>query len=211
MRIAIIGGSRGVGLATARSALARGHEVVIVSRSDPRLIQDGVRWLSGDARDATVLEKALEGCSATVSALGVSDPWKATKLYSQAAQALVQAMDYAGLKRTVLVTGLGAGDSRGRQGWIYDRVIFPLILARSYADKDRAENVLRASDLNWTVVRPGRLTNGEPRNNIDALLTPETYRYGAISRADVAGFVLDCIEQGTFLRQTPQIIDRRKN
>lgn len=209
MRIAIIGGSKGTGLATAHEALERGHEIVIVSRSDPRLIRDGVRWLTGDARDSIVLERALEGVSATVTALGVPQTWKRTTLFSQAAVALMRAMDQAGLKRTVLVTGLGAGDSRGRQGWVYDKLVFPLLLARSYADKDRAEAILRKSDLNWTIVRPGRLTNGAKKGRVEALLTPQTYRYGAISRADVAGFVLDCIEQATFMRQTPQIVDRK--
>lgn len=209
MRIAIIGGSRGIGLAVAHEALARGHEVVIVSRSDPRLIQNEVRWLSGDARDTTVLERALEGASAVVTALGVSRTWQDTNLFSQAQVALNRAMDNAGLKRTVLVTGLGAGDSRNRQGWLYDNVLFPVFLARSYADKDRAEAVLQKSDLDWTIVRPGRLTNGPKKNKVDVLLTPETYRYGAISRADVAAFVLDCIEKSSYLRQTPQIVDRK--
>jgi len=208
MRIAIIGGSRGTGLAVAREALERGHEVVIVSRTDPRLIQDKVRWLGGDARDSTVLERALQGCSATVTALGVSQTWRDTWLFSQAAAALVRAMQSAGLKRTVLVTGLGAGDSRGHQGWLYDNVLFPVLLERSYRDKDRAEAVFQKSDLNWTVVRPGRLTNGPKKGKVEALLTPETYRYGSISRADVAAFVLDCVEKASFLRQTPQIVDR---
>jgi putative NADH-flavin reductase len=209
MRIAIIGGSRGIGLAVAHEALARGHDVTIVSRSDPRLIQDEVRWLGGDARDATVLERAMEGASAVVTALGVSRTWQTTNLFSQAQVGLHRAMENAGLKRTVLVTGLGAGDSRNHQGWLYDNVLFPVFLERSYADKDRAEAILRKSDLDWTIVRPGRLTNGPKKNKIDALLTPETYRYGAISRADVAAFILDCIEQGSYLRQTPQIVDRK--
>jgi putative NADH-flavin reductase len=209
MRIAIIGGSRGIGLAVAHEALARGHDVTIVSRSDPRLIQDEVRWLGGDARDATVLERAMEGASAVVTALGVSRTWQTTNLFSQAQVGLNRAMENAGLKRTVLVTGLGAGDSRNHQGWLYDNVLFPVFLERSYADKDRAEAILRKSDLDWTIVRPGRLTNGPKKNKIDALLTPETYRYGAISRADVAAFILDCIEQGSYLRQTPQIVDRK--
>ncbi|HEY4125545.1 MAG TPA: NAD(P)H-binding protein [Rhizomicrobium sp.] len=209
MRIAIIGGSRGTGLATAHEALARGHEVMIVSRTDPRLIRDGVAWLTGDARDATVLERALTGVGAVVTALAVPQTWKNTNLFSQAEEALVHAMHHAGLKRTVLVTGLGAGDSRGRQGFVYDKLLFPAMLARSYADKDRAEAVLQKSDLDWTIVRPGRLTNGVKKNRTEALLTPETYHYGAISRADVASFVLDCIEQRTFLRQTPQLVDRK--
>lgn len=209
MRIAIIGGSKGTGLAVAHEALARGHEVVIVSRSDPRLIQDGVRWLGGDARDATVLERALEGAGATVTALGVTRTWQSTNLFSQAEVGLIRAMENAGLKRTVLITGLGAGDSRNRQGWLYDNVLFPAFLERSYADKDRAEAILRKSNLDWTIVRPGRLTNGRKKSKVEPLLTPETYRYGAISRADVAAFVLDCIEQSTYLRQTPQLVDRK--
>ncbi len=209
MRIAIIGGSRGTGLAVAQEALGRGHEVVITSRSDPRLIRDDVRWLGGDARDATVLERAVEGASAVVTAPGVTQTWRTTNLFSQAQVGLNRAMDNAGLKRTVLVTGLGAGDSRGHQGWLYDNVLFPAFLAGSYADKDRAEAILQKSDLDWTIVRPGRLTNGPKKNKVEALLTPETYRYGAISRADVAAFVLDCIEKGTYLHQAPQIVDRK--
>lgn len=208
MRIAIIGGSRGVGLAVANEAVARGHEVVIVSRSDPRLIQDKVHWLGGDARDSTLLERSVKGCDATVTALGVTQTWSNTTLFSQSAVALVRTMQDAGIKRTVLVTGLGAGDSRGHQGWLYDNVLFPLLLSRSYADKDRAEAVFQKSNLDWTIVRPGRLTNGPKKGQVEALLTPETYRYGSISRADVAAFVLDCIEKGKFLRQTPQIVDR---
>ncbi|HVZ69497.1 MAG TPA: SDR family oxidoreductase [Rhizomicrobium sp.] len=208
MRIAIIGGSRGTGLATANEALARGHEVVIVSRTDPRLIEDRVRWLAGDARDSTVLERAVEGCSATVTALGVTQTWRSTQLFSQAAVALIRAMQNAGLKRTVLVTGLGAGDSRGHQGWLYDNVLFPIFLSRSYADKDRAEAIFQKSSLDWTIVRPGRLTNGPKKANMEALLSPETYRFGSISRSDVAAFILDCIEKGTFMRQSPQIVDR---
>lgn len=208
MRIAIIGGSRGVGLAVANEALTRGHEVMIVSRHDPRLIEDNVHWLSGDARDSTVLERAVKGCDATVTALGVTRTWANTNLFSQSAVGLVRTMQAAGIKRTVLVTGLGAGDSRGHQGWLYDNVLFPVLLSRSYADKDRAEAVFQKSDLDWTIVRPGRLTNGPKKGQVEPLLTPETYRYGSISRADVATFVLDCIEKGKFLRQTPQIVDR---
>lgn len=209
MRIAIIGGSRGTGLATAREALHRGHEIVIVSRSDPCLIQDRVRWLAGDARDSTVLERALDGCSATVTALGITQPWKNTSLFSQAAVALVRAMHNSDLKRTVLITGLGAGDSRGHQGWLFDNVFFPVFLSRSYTDKDRAEAVLRKSDLDWTIVRPGKLTNGPQKGNVEALLTPDTYRFGTISRTDVAAFVMDCIEKDAFLRLTPQIVYRQ--
>ena len=63
------------------------------------------------------------------------------------------------MKRLIAVTGLGAGDSRGHGGFIYDAVVFPLLLKRVYDDKDVQERIVRSSGLDWTIVRPGLLTN----------------------------------------------------
>ena len=68
-------------------------------------------------------------------------------------------MKVAGVKRLIAVTGLGAGDSRGHGGLIYDAVVFPLLLKRVYDDKDVQESIVRSSGLDWTIVRPGLLTN----------------------------------------------------
>ncbi len=66
-----------------------------------------------------------------------------------------------GTKRLIAVTGFGAGDSRGHGGILYDAVLFPLVLKRVYDDKDIAEQIIKASGLDWTIVRPGALTNAE--------------------------------------------------
>jgi hypothetical protein len=68
---------------------------------------------------------------------------------------LVDAMKAAGLKRLIAVTGLGAGDSRGHGGLLYDVVVFPLLLKRVYDDKDVQEWIIKSSGLDWTIVRPG--------------------------------------------------------
>ncbi|HEY5239132.1 MAG TPA: NAD(P)H-binding protein [Rhizomicrobium sp.] len=203
MRIAVIGASKGIGLAIVREALAHAHEVSAVARTPTDVKDPKLQWFAGDARDAGLLARALAGADASVTALGVPDPWHATTLFSEAMAALIAA---GGPQRSLLVTGIGAGDSHGRNGWFYDRVIFPLALAKSYVDKDRAEALLQQSTLDWTIVRPGRLTNGPKKNKVEALVGVENYRHGVISRADVAGFVLDCIEKNAFVRQTPGVI-----
>ena len=69
-------------------------------------------------------------------------------------------MKKAGVKRLVCVTGIGAGDSKGHGGFLYDSIFLPFLLGTIYADKDRQELVIKASDVDWTIVRPGFLTNG---------------------------------------------------
>jgi len=203
MKIAIIGASRGTGLATVKEALARGHAVSGIARNPATLAHPKLEWIKGDARDAGVLAHALNGADTSVVALSVPDPWNPTTLFSGAQTALIAAN---GPKRSLLVTGIGAGDSRGHNGWFYDRVIFPLLLAKSYVDKNRAEALLQQSTLDWTIVRPGRLTNGPKKNKVEALVGVENYRHGVISRADVGAFIVDCIEKNAFVRQTPGVI-----
>ncbi|HSZ74860.1 MAG TPA: SDR family oxidoreductase [Rhizomicrobium sp.] len=206
MKITIIGASRGTGLATAKEALARGHEVAGIARNPADMKHPKLTWFAGDARDANVLAHALAGADASVVALSVRDPWNPTTLFSEAQAAL---LDANGPKRSILVTGLGAGDSKGHNGWFYDRVIFPLVLAKSYVDKDRAEALLQKSNLDWTIVRPVHLTNGPKKNKIETLIGVNNYRYGDISRADVGTFILDCLEQNKFLKQAVGAADKK--
>ena len=83
-----------------------------------------------------------------------------TTLFSKATRILIDAMRAAGVRRLVTVTGMGAGDSRGHGGFLYDAVMFPLVLKRIYDDKDVQEQMIRASGLEWTIARPGLLTGG---------------------------------------------------
>ena len=82
----------------------------------------------------------------------------------------------AGVRRLVAVTGLGAGDSRGHGGFLYDAVFFPLVLKRVYDDKDVQEQMIRASDLDWTIVRPGLLASGPATGAARALTDPKDWR-----------------------------------
>lgn len=78
------------------------------------------------------------------------------------------------------------------------------MLGRVYADKDREEAIVRNTALDWTLARTGRLTDAAKTGRVEAMTSG--YHGGAISRADVATFVLDCIEKEAFVKQSPVIV-----
>jgi uncharacterized protein YbjT (DUF2867 family) len=84
--------------------------------------------------------------------------------------------------------------------------MFPLLLKRIYDDKDVAEQIVRASGLDWTIVRPGGLTNGPATGRYHVLADPASWRAGVISRADVADFLAKEVDSATYLHKTPELV-----
>ena len=115
----IIGASRGIGLETVRAALGAGYKVRALSRSANAITLDDPFFekIAGDALNRQTIKCALAGADAVIQGLGVrlgrETVLKGTTLFSQATRVLVDEMQYTGLKRLVVVTGLGAGDSQG--------------------------------------------------------------------------------------------------
>ena len=162
--------------------------------------------VESDARDDDALARALDGCSGVISALGTGmSPFRTVTLLSTATRALVKAMGRQGVRRLVCITGLGAGDSRGHGGFLFDTLILPLALRNVYADKDRQEAIVRASNLDWVMVRPVVLNDKPARGRVRATTDLSGVHGGTIARADVAGFVVEQLASDDWLRQTPLI------
>ena len=212
-KVLVIGASRGIGLETVRAALRAGHSVRALARSAASIpIQDtNLDKVSGDALDADTIRNALKDVDAVIQTLGVDIAPRAiferTTLFSQSTRILVDAMKAAGVKRLIAVTGLGAGDSRGHGGFLYDAVAFPLLLKRVYDDKDVQEWIVRSSGLDWTIVRPGLLKNSPATGRYRVLTAPKDWQFGAISRADVADFLVRQIDDRTLIGTTPLLIN----
>ena len=126
-------------------------------------------------------------------------------MLSTATRALVNAMNAEQVSRLVCITGMGAGDSAGHGGFLFDRLIFPLLLKNVYADKDRQEAAVRESGLDWVLVRPTVLNDKPGRGAIRAMTDLSDFHGGSISRQDVATFVLDQLQGDNWLHRSPLI------
>ena len=205
MKIVVIGASRGIGLEIVGQALERGHEVTALLRDPAKLALEHARLhkVRGDLGKLADVRSALSGQDAVCTCVGVNPTRKPVELFSRGARNVLAALQDAPATKYVAVTGIGAGDSRGHGGFFYDRIFQPLLLATIYADKDREEELIKASGDDWLIVRPGFLTNG-PRTGVYRAITDLSgVTAGKISRADVADFILNQLESPSLFRQTP--------
>ncbi len=192
MNILIIGAARGVGRHLAEQALAGGHHVtgLVQDPLSTGLSRRNLRLVGGSIIGPVAVAEAVKGQDAVCITVGIRPTHTLVDVFSRGTETVLAAMRHAGVRRLICVTGIGAGDSRGHGGGLYDRVVLPLLLNSIYADKDRQETLVRTSDVMWTLVRPGFLTNrpGTGRYRVTADLTGVMAR--KISRADVASYLL---------------------
>ncbi|MBK5925821.1 NAD(P)-dependent oxidoreductase [Rhodobaculum claviforme] len=206
----IIGASGGIGLRAVEAALSAGHRVRALSRSAQAISveapPDSFEPFPADATDAAALATALEGVDAVILAVGAAPTLARTlrpvTLFTDVTRALLPAMQAAGVRRLVAVTGFGAGDSRAAMS-LLERTGHDLLLGRAYADKTVQEAMIRDSDLDWLIVRPTILTNRPARGNAKVLRDPAQWRNGLISRADVAALLVREAATPTLSHEAP--------
>jgi len=206
-RVAVLGASGRVGRRVVERLLARGMAPVCQTRNADKLahLVGRAELQEFDPRDPAGLVRFVSGTDAVIFALGV-DSLGATTLFSDVTAVLIAAMRAAGVRRLIAITGVGAGETRGHGGLFHDWVIFPLFTRKRYRDKDRQEQMIAASDLDWTIVRPAPFT-GRPVNGpleVHAQVRPGT-RLTRITPDEVAAFVVEQLENNSYLRARPFI------
>ncbi len=206
MKIAVIGATRGIGLELVQLALAEGHNITALARDPARMpVTDGnLEIIPGDATDFLSISRVVDGQDVVCDCLGTARVTERTTLFSSCAEHLTKVLSSDQL--LITVTGLGAGDSKGHCGFLYDRVFLPLVLRRIYADKDRQERTIQRALTRWIIVRPGFLNNGPRTGNYRVLTDLEGIHGGRISRADVADFILSQAKSSQFVGCTPMLI-----
>lgn len=208
MRILIVGATGGTGRELVKQALESGHQVTAFARNPEAVAirHENLRVARGDVMEPESVAAAMAGQEAVLSTLGHKRWFYPTRILSQGTANILDAMARHGVRRFVCETSLGVGDSWWRLGLYYTLFVIPFILPLYYWDKNRQEKIVRASDADWVIVRPGALTNGRRRS---------VYRQGPrvgnalwtvrISRADAAGFMLRQLSDDAYLRSTPGV------
>ena len=207
-RVLIVGATGGTGRQLVTQALECGYAVTAFVRDPSRLQVDHPQLtvIQGDVLDYGSVEAAMRGQEAVLSALGHKRFFYPTRILSKGTRNILRAMEAHSVPRLVCETSLGIGDSVGRMGLLFTFFVIPVILPFYFWDKTRQERMIARSNVEWVIVRPGMLTNGNMRGR---------YRHGRhvggffwtvrISRADVADFMLSQIVSDTYLRTAPGV------
>jgi uncharacterized protein YbjT (DUF2867 family) len=209
MKLTVVAATGRIGRQVLEQALAAGHDVTAVARN-PRALPGPARVVTADlaAADPAVLEPAVAGADAVLSGLGPRSRAEAG-IASRGTAAIVAAMQATGVRRIVVVSAApvstvaspGRPDPPGHdpgEGLVMGRVLTPLLRAALrgvYDDLARMEDILRDSGLDWTVVRPPRLTDG-PLTGAYRIASGRNLRRGLfVSRADVAHLMLAVLDR----------------
>lgn len=202
-RVLVIGATGPTGREVLKRAADAGLATTALVRNAARLttpLPGGCAVAQGDVLDPTSLMAAMTGVSAVVSLLGTPLLFRRVTLLSEGTRNVVEAMRRSGVTRLLCVTGMGAGDSRGHGGLVYDRLILPTLLRQVYADKDRQEAIVRQSGLQWVLIRPAFLTNRPGTGRYRTITAFGHERMTTIARADVAHFIVDELREQRFDR-----------
>ncbi|MBI3005989.1 MAG: SDR family oxidoreductase [Ignavibacteriales bacterium] len=208
MNLLIIGASGGTGRELVKQALEYSHNVTAFVRNPEkiRLQHANLTVAKGNVLDPDSVDSAVMGQDAVLSALGHKKWFIKTTILSEGTRNIVSAMEKHGVKRFICETTLGIGDTRGRLGLYYTLFVIPVITYFYFKDKEKQEHIIAESSLDWTIVRPGQLTNGRKK---------DVYRHGEsigswiftvhVSRADVAGFMLKQLTDNSSVHRSPAI------
>lgn len=206
MKLLIVGGTRGTGRALTEQALEAEHDVTLLARDASAVATRHPRLtvVEGDVLDAATVEQVVDGHDAVIACLG-APALRRTEVRARGNANLVRAMEAAGVTRLVSLSVLGAAESRKSLPFVLRALVFPLYLRWAVADHEAQEDIVRASTLDWTLVRPPTLTDEAPSKR---------YKHGfdnfeglslTVGRADVAAFMLDEVASRRYVHQAPGI------
>jgi putative NADH-flavin reductase len=209
MKIAILGASQGTGAEAAKIAIDRGYQVTAFARNPQKLTLEHplLTRQAGDFHKRESLDPAIAGHDAVIITASAKSP-RAFKenpnYFSSGTKLAIDAMKAHGVRRLVVLSAWGVGESRKLANFFFEKLVISLLLKAPYEDHERQEALVRASDLDWVIARPTRLTNG-PRRKRYVKATGLEPVPSSISRADVADFLVMATEVDTWLRQAVQL------
>lgn len=206
MKILILGATGKTGQQLVIQSLERHYEVTVLVRDPTKLtlVHEKLTLIKGSVLDKDLLTKTVEGKDAVLSALGVGKSLKSSNFISNAVSLLISAMKEKNIKRLIFMSAFGVGKTFAQANLI-QKIIFRLPLKNLYADKSKADEQLRNSKLDWTLVYPVRLTNTSRTGKYTVGEKLPMKGMPKISRADVADFMLHQLTDNTFLKKSPII------
>jgi putative NADH-flavin reductase len=208
MHIVIFGATGLTGRCLVEQALDQGYDVTAFARNPAGVTTEHVRLsiVRGDVFQKATVQEAVANQDAVLCTIGGHDRLRVALsghhrepgLCTIGTRNILDAMETCGVSRLICLSAWGIGESKGRVPVIFRNVIFPLLMKEEYEDKEAQEQLIEQSTLDWTIVRPARLTNGPRRGRYRMKSSLEFSLQSSISRADVADGMLRQLTDSTF-------------
>lgn len=209
MKILVVGSTGGSGRAAVEHLLAAGHEVTAFARRADRITSRSelLRVVVGDVLSPRDVEMAVKGQDAVIVTLGISENPFTVRIRGAAQTSLdvrsagtrnvIAAMQKEGVRKLVVQSSYGVGDTRHRLGFV-DRLFFKLVLAPQIRDTEVQEQMVRASGLDWVLVQPVHLTDA-PDDSRAATSTNGETTLMKVSRNSVGRFLAEAAVSNAFV------------
>ena len=205
MKILVFGASGKTGSLLVTEALALGFEVIAYVRRKESITEEhpNLKIIEGQLNDKEKLKYAISGSDACISTLGGSSLTKHNIQIIQGIDNIVTLMEEEKVKRLIYLSSIGAGNSRFYMPQPIRFLIADIMLRVPLADHNANESRISQSKLDWTVIRPGGLTNGPKTSNLKhGFESMKMKGNGNISRSNVAAFMLEQLNQENYLQKS---------
>jgi len=206
MKLILFGATGGTGSQLVEQAIEQEYNVTAFARSPEKiqLTNKRLEIVKGNVLDMASIENAMQSHDAVLCTLGVSNIMDKTKLRANGTANIISAMEKMRIKRLICQSALGTGSSHVFLPFYYKCFLIPLFMKRLYKDHSIQEKHIKNSKLEWTIVRPGILTNGR-RTGVykHGFTTDNKAATVKISRADTADFMLKQLTNNRYLYKTP--------
>ncbi len=199
MNIVVFGAGGKTGSLVVERAVEAGHSVTAFVRDRSREYRPGVEIAVGEAENADAVRAAIAGKDGVIDTIGGKTPYKDTELERTAAKNIIEAMQAEGVRRLVVVSMMGIGESSEQAPFWYEHLLMPTFLRGSTKDKTAMESEVRTSGLEFIIARPPILTEDAPTGLIKVL--PLGTQGHKITRADLAKFLVDQLTDEAYVGQ----------
>jgi len=211
MKVVIFGATGFSGKAILKEALSQQHQVTVLVRNKSSiLVQDqNLKIVEGNVLDKYTVAEVLKNSDAVIQCLGVGGKGngKLTTFISVATKIIVEEMEKQQIKRLIVMSNVGAGNSVSFQPWIFTKIILPYFmkwLKVLIDDKNRMEPIIMNSELDWTIVRCPNIVDKKPKRNVLATLDGKGLKL-AVTLGDMAEFIVQQLIDASYFKQAPSI------
>ena len=208
MKIAILGSTGFVGKVLLEKALARGYEVSTLARSPEKLgdFKDKVRVIQGDIFDLAKVRECVEGVQAVLSTVPPEGSTDNPAKYGALMKDLISILNEKGISRFIHIGG--AGHAGGvNESWSFGRKFLRFFLQKTWKQgliaKELEWEALKASNLDWTLVRPPRIAKGSSGGKLYA--DEQHLKKTTVYVEDLVSFMLDQIESKDWVKKAPLV------